>query len=197
MHQAALNEAGRAPPWRALTDLIIERRPDVAKAFGAAVIEAAARPMSAGTCRFCYAVAVAQAKQLPLPSWDAAIRYLLGQSCSMCLPNLRAALHVRQHYARLQHGRGGLPTTRARPASSRTAVAQLSNHSPDGCAVCALSQAARHSLTASGQPDRELAEVAGRAGRPHAVQRLGAGKPVRIERDRGGVLRVRYNMRGV
>jgi predicted nucleic acid-binding Zn ribbon protein len=90
--------ADGTPGWRAQVAQLMAYRPDVAEAFGSAVLTACAAPLPATQCRTCYSVMLAEMTDAPLPVPDAANRALLGELCPRCLTALRQAARLRMPY---------------------------------------------------------------------------------------------------
>jgi hypothetical protein len=174
--------------WRAQVEQLMSWQPDVREMFGEPTLIAAAIPVPVGVCRTCYATAIAQMRDMPLPIPDTATARLLGPTCPRCLPALRDAAAARMP-----------PIPRRRPTSARVPPSAVKSrttpsvrHASSRCRVCELSGAASRALTASGVEDRELSELVARSHRPHELQPIRGARLVSVVR-RGGILRTRYS----
>jgi hypothetical protein len=122
--------ADGTPGWRAQVAQLVDYRPDLADAFGSAVLAAHAAPLPATQCRTCYAVMLAEMTDAALPVPDAATRALLGELCPRCLGVLRAAAssgcprHLPVSAALLP--RRGQRHVRSRPGTARRPAARAS-----------------------------------------------------------------------
>jgi hypothetical protein len=152
-------------------------RPDAVAELTESAVTAACRPVSAGTCRWCVALAEAGMRDEKLTP-DAALSQLLGPRCKKCQA-LVASVASSTATA--------TATTRAGLAVS---PALATNHK--NCTTCQIGElAAAEAKRTRGAP--ELAHLVARAKQPH--QPLPGMTPTGLYKSRGGQWRLRYSTR--